>query len=274
MDFLQILMTAATQGGGAAATPAVAAWPSLIGANQILDPGCADPTKWNEGAGVTVNVTPGKMVATAASSTTTNDGMLSGTTIAGATYRPLFTADSLSGTARVTVGGTAGTARTLAGTYSQDIVAADDTGWQITFTAATGIFDTFSCVSVGLLGVEADWSLGGLVVWETSNPVGPNFQEDASDSAALTGSAAVALDAAVSNNTACSVTLTTGIGGMGGSLDVSLKGGTPVTFSFSFGAFEEVTHTVSSGTGSGFLADSNNGDPAAGTFIRVQITPA
>src|SRR5207244_11549858 len=105
----------------------------------------------------------GKMTVTASSDLANNDGVTTDALIDGATYRNAFTIDSAAaGTAQIFIGSGSGTVRSTAGTFSQDIVYADSGDpWFIQFTSATMQLDSFSVKSVGLLGVEADWTFTG-----------------------------------------------------------------------------------------------------------------
>lgn len=280
MNFRQILMAAATQ-PAAASVASYAAWPALIGAEMMVNPDCSSGTGWTLPAGVVIAA--GKMTATAAGSVVTNDGVADDSMIDGATYRNVFTIDSRSsGSAQLSNGSTSGTSRNSAGTFSQDIVAANtgpgNDGWLMGLTSATMILDNFSVKSVGLLGVEADWAFtGASVFWQALSAFGPDLivfdGASAGDKAELTGSAKTSFDAAVSNSTACTVTLSTDAGSsLNGTISVALKGGTPVNFVFD-GSGADVSHTVTSGTGSGFILTAGSDFPS-GDIIRVQIALA
>lgn len=266
----------------AAASPGFAAWPSLIGAEMMVNGDCGSATGWTVGAGCTVNVTPGKMVMAAYGGNASNSGVQDIAFVDQSTYRCAFTIDTATlGSLHIELGNTVGTTRSTAATFSQDLLADDPLGgggWKLSVdTAATMQLDNFSVKSVGLLGVEADWTLTGGVIWDAFG--GPSFGGDGSETAALTGSAKISFDAAVSNSTACTVTVTggdsdAGVAALLGSIDISMKGGTPVTFVFNETPGQQVSHTVTSGAGSGFLMDNNDGDPIIGVAVRVQITLA
>lgn len=105
-------------------------------------------------------------------------------------------------------------------------------------------------------GVEADWSFAGdAAFWNGS---GPGFDGGESDDiASLTGAAKTAFDAAVSDSTACSVTVTASGYFGGGSAEIRMKGGSWVDMLINNdGPF---TQTVTSGTGSGFDVRGKNG---------------
>lgn len=259
-----------------ASSPPAAAWPSLIGAEMMVGGGCDNSADWTLGVGVTVNVVAGKMVATATSNIAENDGTPDSAFVADATYRNAFTIDSRSaGSAQIFLQGVPGTSRSTAATFSEDIVAgeAGNDGWIFQFTSATMQLDNFSVKSVGLLGVEADWTFVGVgVSWAgTTFPDGVQFGGPvAGVTASLTGTAKTAFDAAVSNSTLCSVTVTSDNNGLTGTVQVAMKGGAAVDFTFDGSPFQTVTHNVTSGTGSGFQLISGNDEPD-GRLIRVAI---
>ena len=243
-----------------------ATWPSLIGAEMMTNGDCSSGTGWTLGAGVAIAA--GKMTATTSTSSTANSGVPDGAFVSGGTYRNAFTIDSVTvaGTgARVSIGATNGTLRTTAATFSQDIVAPASGAWAFSTNGVSMVLDNFSVKSVGLMGVEADWTLTGGASWGAGSPI---FGGGAA-TASLTGAAATSFDAAVSNNTACSVTIYTNLieDTLDGTVAISLKGGVSVNF-VGDGATESITHTVTSGSGSGFSAD---GGAATGKITRVQI---
>lgn len=247
MNFQQILMVAATQGGGVAASPGIASWPALIGAEMMVNGDCSSATGWELSAGVAIAL--GKMTTTAFTNIIPNNG-ITDTTLIGATYRCAFTIDTVSLGTMEWSGGVSGTAQGSVGTFSQDLLSSDVSIF-LSATSSTMQLDNFSVKSVGLMGTASDWSFTGGALFDAGVII---FIENPADSAALTGAAATAFDAAVSDSTACNVTIFSDQANplTGGGLNISLKGGTPFTFLFNgFGA--PVTQTVTSGTGSGFL---------------------
>lgn len=280
MDFFRdIVLVAAAQSGGSAATPQFASWPALIGAEMQINGDCGSSTGWNLNNAV---IAGGKLTMTSAAigSGATNDGTPASAFIEGATYRLGSTQDSFTlGSLKHFIGTAAGTLINSAGTYTQDLVATGlggGDGWFLEAQATTTCsLDNFSCVSVGLLGVEADWTFAGSVEWDPNLPNGLNFNSAVEgDTASLTGAAKTAFDAAVSNNTACSVTLTSGLsGGLSGTVQVKFKGGVAVDFEFDTTVGQKVTHTVTSGAGSGadFVAGAANAD---GKIIDVDVSLA
>lgn len=269
MNFQQILMAAATQGGGAAAAPAQASWPSLIGAEMMVNGDCSSGTGWNLATGTVVAA--GKMTMTTANANTVgNSGVNIDTLIDGATYRNVFTIDTVSlGSVQLALGGTFGTSRSTTGTFSQDIVYTyNDDNWLLIPTTATMQLDNFSVKSVGANGQASDWSFTG----DGSFASGGFVRTNGSDifSCSLAGAAATAFDAAVSSNTACTVSFTEEPGYSGnGQILVSLKGGVAVAFDWSLGV--TAPRTVTSGSGSGFKIESGDADVS---IALIQITLA
>lgn len=271
MLFHEIVMLAATQNGIAAAggSPAVASWPSLIGAEMMVNGDCGSATGWILGTGAVIAA--GKMTLTAATSDTTNEGPDSNTLLEGATYRCVLTIDTVSlGTVQILLGAGAGTVRSTVATFSQDIVATDlageGRGWALVCTSATMQLDSFGVKSVGLLGIETDWAFTGDGFF---NAVGAIAFDEGTGTASLTGAALTSFNAGVSNSTACDVTITSVFAT--GAISVSMKGGAPVTFTFD-GSGDPVTEEVTSGTGSGFVIEVVT--PPSGSFARIQITLA
>lgn len=259
-----------------------AAWPSLIGAEMMINGDCSSGTGWTLGGGLTIAA--GKMTATVSTSTAVNSGALDVPFVNGIAYRTVFTIDTASlGSVQPFIGITAGTSRSTVNTFTQDIVAAGvpgGDGWVLYTTSATMQLDNFSVKSVGGLGVTADWSFSGaFITWRAADSVSPDVisfaEPPAGDKAELTGSAKTAFDAGVSNSTACSVSLTASEANpIIGTVSVTLKGGTPVSFVFSGAPSEVVTDTVTSGTGSGFVLTAVGfgvSDPL-GDISRIQVS--
>lgn len=257
---------------GAVFEETVASWPALIGAEMMVNGDCSSATGWAFNAGGSIAV--GKMQLVAYSDVAENDG-ITGTVIDGATYRSAFTIDTVSlGSIRWEFGNGLGTSRTAPGAYTEDIVAADTTGANLNATSATMQLDNFSVKSVSLLGVEADWAFSDtvFVFWTPGPPSAVSFDALGTQTASLTGTALTAFDAAVSNSTACSVTLTNSVGSPAQTISVAMKGGTAVNFTFTDTPGETVTQTVTSGAGSGFVLA--NVGAAAVAIVRVQIALA
>lgn len=264
MLFRDILLVAASQGGGVAAAPA-AAWPSLIGAEMMVNGDCSSSTGWNLPAGSAI--AGGKMTLTAFGDNIYNDGILGPALIAGATYRCVFTTDTVAaGSIQWFLGNTQGTARSTVGTFSQDIVS-DDTEGGLAVTTATMQLDNFSVKSVGLNGVEADWTFTNGAGWSADGKV--VFDGTPGQTAALTGSAATAFDAAVTTNTACTVTFS-GADWNSGTVQISLRGGAFVDMVLTDSG--DFVKTITSGTLSGYEVKSTAG--AEVRQGRVQIALA
>lgn len=121
------------------------------------------------------------------------------------------------------------------------------------------------------MGSASDWTLTG----DASFNDGVDFADNPDDSAALTGAAQTAFDAAVSNSTAYSVTLTSDLdsgpfGALTGTITLSMKGGVPVDFVFAGVSGATVNHAVTSGAGSGFLLDVVSGSTIGGV-VDVEV---
>lgn len=268
-----------------AAGPQFAAWPSLIGAEMMVNGDCGSATGWTDNGNPpgAVVVAAGVMTATLSLMLENNSGVAAAAMVEGATYRCVNTIGAVSVPAegvRQRIGLGEGGELTAPGTYSEDIVATDvenEGGWAIASVsgAVTMTFDDFSIKSVGLLGVEADWTFTGDVGWSPGASIGPDaIRFDGSsigDQAELTGSAMTAFDASVSNNTACSVTLTTSVNNpLDGTIRIAMKGGVPVSFVFFGTPGDTVTHTVTSGSGSGCVVSAGSDNPA-GDLVRSEI---
>lgn len=277
----KILNTTHMLNGMAASVASYAAWPSLIGAEMMVNGDCSSATGWTLPTGVAIAL--GKMtLTTAPTAEISNSGPIGAAMVEGAAYRCVFTIDTISlGALTQIVGQTIGTQRSSAGTFSEDLIAvgiADDGGWRIYESTAptTCQLDNFSVKSVGLLGVEADWAASSANAYFQAGPPDSIYFDSAvaNDKVELTGSAKTAFDAAVSSNTACTVTLYTSDGApLDGTIGVKMKGGTKVNFSFSATPGESVSHTVTSGSGSGFEVIAG-GDNPAGAVVRVVIVLA
>lgn len=113
------------------------------------------------------------------------------------------------------------------------------------------------------------WSLINNV--EPTGTTGPGltfFGAQDDTSAALVGSNLTAFDAAVANSSTKTVVLTVGI--VTGTVIVSMKEGTPVSFS-PVGA-GDVSHSVTAGTGSGFVIIGDIADPATCGLVHISVT--
>lgn len=281
MNFQQILMAAATQGGGTAVSQ-FASWPPLIGAEMMVNGDCGSATGWTL---VNAVIALGKlgMTSAAAGSGATNSGTDASSLVEDATYRNVFTADSFPlGGLKLNMGTTQGALRNTAGTFSEDIIATGlggGDGWSLEAQATTTCsLDNFSVKSFGLLGVGADWTTTSGTIYAPYQFVTLPAGAITFDSAAineeieLTGAAKTAFDNAVSSNTACSVTIYAGSDNpLNGTVGVKLKGGTKVDFSFAAAPGASITHTVTSGAGSGFELIAGADFPI-GDLVRVGIT--
>lgn len=273
------MMSVAARGATAvvaAATPTYAAWPPLPGAEMIQGGGCTDPADYTLPAGVTVNVVPGKMVATAATGGAQNDGTPFTAFIEGGTYRCAEVGDSVTvGNYKISIGATVGVTRTTSGTYTQDLVAVDleatGDGWSIQFTTATAQLDNFSVKSIGLMGVEADWSIagGGALVWFE----GALSFSDAgqSDIGSLTGSALTAFTASVSFSTACLIRFYVPSGRYeGGDISVRVHQGSWVAAAISADGWSTPV-AITSGAVAGFDVRGNAGGTTLIAIAAVDI---
>lgn len=254
---------------GAAAPPQYAAWPALIGAEMMVNGNCSSSTGWGLPAGAVIAL--GKLSLTTLSDTIENDG-ITDTLIIGASYRFLFTIDTVSlGSVRWISGATDGTSRSTVGTFSEDLIVADVAA-QMACTSATMQLDNFSVKSVGLLGISTDWSFTG------STP--PTFTAggaidmngcDTGDVASLTGSAKTAFDAAVSNSATCNVNITIA-GYVQSNIEIRMKGGSWVEVSIAGDGVASAE--IASGTGSGFdiRGKSTLSGPAILQITFIQIS--
>lgn len=249
-----------------------AAWPSLIGAEMMVNGDCSSATGWSLGTGIAI--AGGKMTAaTAGTSAASNSGVDEGVFFTPATYRCDFTIDTRSaGSAQITMGDATGTSRTTTGTFSQDLSpTVSDGGWSISLATATMQLDSFSVKSIGLLGVEGDWTFTGAgTSWESVFPDGILFNAATTgEKAELTGAAKTSFDTSVSNSTACAVTITPDVNNpLDATISFSMKGGTAVNFAFD-GLGTPITHTVTSGTGSGCIVTVVSA-ALSGKLIRIQ----
>lgn len=106
---------------------------------------------------------------------------------------------------------------------------------------------------------EADWTFTGGWSWSAGEIV--VFESTAGETAELAGAAKTAFDAAVSNSTACTVTLTFSVGNfLTGTISVAMKGGASVDF-VGDGGTAEIANTVTSGAGSGFVMAGSDDFP-------------
>lgn len=118
MDFRQILMVAATQGGGAV--------PIVLGNELVQNGNFTSSTGWtlvnNSDVGGSVQITGGQLVFTNANLFSDAHTTALETLTAGS-YRVTFTIVSRDGgNVRAVIGGSTGTLRTAVGTYTEDIV--------------------------------------------------------------------------------------------------------------------------------------------------------
>lgn len=127
---------------------------------SVTDGDMSASTYWTEGAGH--SVTGGKLVLTAAADETETgqaNGDQASAIVAGRLYRCTFTIDSISsGGVRIEIGGTVGTTRTAAGTYTEDIIATSSS--DIVFAAVGVTTATIDNASVKRI-VEATIPAGG-----------------------------------------------------------------------------------------------------------------
>jgi hypothetical protein len=230
---------------------------------MMVNGDCSSGTGWTLPAGSAIAA--GKMTLTAFTSTVNNSGVTIDTLIDGATYRNAFTIDSrVGGSVQIYLGETGGTIRSSVGTFSEDMVYVfNDDNW-ILFgaTSATMQLDNFSVKSVGLNGIEANWTL--TANWNSTFQC-IQFGGIAGETGSLTGAAATAFDAAVSNNTACTFTALISQYNSG-TVEVSFKGGAWVDMEITTDG--EFTKTVTSGTGSGFSVRST-----AGAELLFSVAP-
>lgn len=238
-------------GQAAAVSPGFAAWPSLIGDEMLLDPNCATGVGWDLGLGYTIAV--GKMTVTTANAATVNTGTPASAFLPDAVYRCAITADSvtLNGFA-LHVNDTTGVTRTAAGTYTEDLInAGESDGWFIQNEGGnlTAQLDNFSVKSVGLMGVEADWTFTGGIFWSVSDAGLVFDSAPAGETAELTGSAKTAFDAAVSSATACMMSVYVSSYGEG-NLEARLKGGSWIALDVSADGWSTPV-AITSGAGSG-----------------------
>lgn len=249
-----------------------AAWPSLIGAEMMVNGDCSSDTGWQLNFTPGITFVGGKMLlaAVADGSFIGNDGVSS--LVIDGTYRCVYTIDSrTSGAVQISIGATLGTSHNAAGTFSEDLVSGG-IEWSLNMVGTTTMqLDNFSVKGVGLMGVEADWSFSsGEAFWAITGIVFDG--STVGTTAQLTGAAKTSFDAAVSSNTACSVTLYQNAGDpQNGTVSVTMKGGTPVNFVFAGDA--SISHTVTSGSGSGFILTAGSDFPGI-TVTRVQIALA
>ena len=251
-----------TGGGGG-----FAAWPSLIGAEMMVNGDCSSATGWGLPAGSAIAV--GKMTLTAFTDVIENTGVTD-TLINGATYRCVFTVDTVSlGAVRWVLGSTAGTSRSTTGTFSQDILSTDVSG-VVEGIGATMQLDNFSVKSVGLVGIETDWSLSGSLAWIDGPPAGFSFGDgDESTIASLTGSALTAFAASVSFNTACLLRVY-GLNYSNGDISARIHQGSWVPLNVSADGWSTPV-AITSGSVVGFEVRGNADGNANVTVVGVQI---
>lgn len=210
----------------ASALPSFASWPALVGAEMNTDPGFTNAAAWTLDTGVTVNVLPGKLVFTAAA-----DGAAAFQSpyalIGEASYRTVAVIGTATlGGVRPVIGGEGfGTTRTAAGTFQQDITAGFDDGYNFLIQAVgttTATLDSFSFKSIGLMGVEGDWTLPvDSITWDAAAQ-GLKFEDaDNTKIVSITGTGLTQFTAAVSFNTA--VMFSVYVSGFVGGGDASVR---------------------------------------------------
>ncbi len=248
----------------------IASWPALIGAEMMVNGDCGSQTGWFLPAGSAIAL--GKMTLTAFGDQIENDGISSAQLIIGATYRTAFTIDTVSLGSVFWAAGLDGAPRSTVATFSQDIVADSDSAF-FEGVSATMQLDNFSVKSVGLMGIEANWSFVGFqIVWVVDGPPPGmlSFGEAAqADIASLTGSAATAFDAAVSASTATTVSVYVPAYSAG-DLSVRLRGGSWVALNISATGWSTPV-AVTSGSGNGFDLRGNAGGTAELSIAAVDI---
>lgn len=113
------------------------------------------------------------------------------------------------------------------------------------------------------------WTLVGLGVSDAAP--GINFAASGSGaSASLVGANETAFNAAVANNSTKTVTLTFGGLDGGGTVNVSMKEGTPGAFVHSPSG-PPILYAVTAGTGSGFTITGDDGDLASFTVTNISV---
>lgn len=115
--------------------------------NIIADGGFDDSGAWTAGVGWTVAAG----VATAAGAISTDLSTTTIQTIPGARYSVTFTMTRSAGSATPTLGGTAGTARSAAGTYTETIVAGSTQAFKFATSGFTGTVDVLSITMLDTL---------------------------------------------------------------------------------------------------------------------------
>lgn len=116
--------------------------------NVILDGGFDNAAYWTAGAGWTVAAS----VATAAGAINTNlDTASAISIIAGVSYSVTYIVTRSAGSVTVNVGGTAGTSRSAAGTYTETIVAGSTGKLRFSTAGFTGTVNTVSVTAVDSL---------------------------------------------------------------------------------------------------------------------------
>lgn len=262
-----------------------ASWPELVGDNMIQAPDMSASEPWgNQPTGCLVNDITGKMIwtAVAAGEGPTNDGTPASAFISAARY--LVSRDIsglLAGEVAIALGDEVGISWGGNGTdLSEVLVAADPMGdgfriFNSSGGAATLSLDNVSVKTFQGMGQEASWALTGGDVRFLNGPDGVSFDSSPEgDNAVLTGGSKAAFDAAVTDSTACTVSLTAGIEFVfSGTVQVKMKGGTAVDFTFVGDPGEVITHTVTSDTGSGFELIAGPDNPT-GRIVLIRIALA
>lgn len=127
------------------------------------------------------------------------------------------------------------------------------------------------------MGAVANWTIGSDCSFLTGPPTGIAFNEPVENTAnSLTGAAETSFNAAVASSAAFNVTVISAaadhpdITPLIGTVFVAMKDGTPVAFVFAGTPSQEVTHTVTSGAGSGFDLIAGDDFPSGG-LVDVEI---
>ena len=162
-DYVEISATANTY---------VSYFPDTYEADLVSNGAFASDTIWTKGTGWTI--AGGVGVATGAISTTLTQTPTAGPLTEGQAYLFTFTVTSFTaGTITANVGGTSGTARGSAATFSQVIIAGSGSTVGFTTSGFTGEIDNVSCVPVAFVPT-ADIETGGYgmdLVVSASGPI-------------------------------------------------------------------------------------------------------
>lgn len=117
-----------------------------------------DATPWSLGSGLAIDTGAGTLTATAATATASEtSGNQSSALVKGQLYRAVVTISSISGgSVQVLMGsGGAGTSRTAAGTYEEDIICQGSTTFALNFTGATAVVTLVSVKKIDELALTA-----------------------------------------------------------------------------------------------------------------------